>query len=98
MASIRLFRRKPKPAYWLHICGGCLISLKHILSTAQCVKILDGNFDRRLKNVAAYVGNPNLEDSSERYFILDFCWHKRYNNNDLPDTAIYDIGIVLVSL
>ena len=98
MASIRLFRQSAKPAYWLHICGGCLISLNLILSAAQCIIIIRENFIRQERNLAAYVGGIKLEDLKCRYFIEDSVYHNGYDPNDIANTAVNDIGVILVSL
>ena len=98
MASIKVFRNQAKPQYWIHICGGCLISLKHILSAAQCIIILQKKVRRHLKLIAAHVGDLDLKGPSKLHYIIGFHKHNGYNENDPGYTAANDIGVILVSL
>ena len=98
MASIRLFIQLPELKYWLHICGGCLISLRHILTAAQCIILLQEKFNPTLKNAAAFVGSLDLDGTFKQYFIRDFEKHDGYNESDVYNTAVNDIGVILVSL
>ena len=88
----------PELQYWLHICGGCLISVRHILTAAQCIILLQEKYNPTLKNAAAFVGNVHLDGTSKRHFVQDFEKHEGYNENDVYNTAVNDIGIILVSL
>ena len=98
MASIKVFRNQAKPQYWLHICGGCLISLKHILSAAQCIIMLKKKFKLHLKHIAAHVGDLDLKGPSKPHYIIGFHEHNGYDENDASNTAVNDIGVTLVSL
>ena len=98
MASIRVSENPADPLSWLHICGGCLISLKHILSAAQCIMLLQGIFNPGLKNAAACIGNLKLSDPWRRYYVQDSQRHNGYNENNVFNTAVNDIGVILVSL
>ena len=98
MASIMVSEKPADPKYWLHICGGCLISLKHILSAAQCIMLLQEIFNPELKNAATSIGNIKLYDPWKRYHIKDFHRHNGYDENDVANTAANDIGVILVSL
>ena len=88
----------PELQYWLHICGGCLISVRHILTAAQCIILLQEKCNPTSKKAAAFVGNVHLDGTSKRHFVQDFEKHDGYNENDVYNTAVNDIGIILVSL
>ena len=98
MASIKALKKPTGPEDWLHFCGGCLINLKFILTAAQCITILEERFIRRLKNVAVFIGNLQLNGPSKRHDIMAYRKHNGYDPNDMANTAANDIGVILVSL
>ena len=98
MASLRLFLKFTKAAKWIHICGGCLISLQHVLSAAQCVILIRKHFNREVKNAAAFFGSLYIDGFSNSYLIKDTMGHNIYNESCVYYTSGYDIGVILVCL
>ena len=104
MASIRLLKNETNFTKWYHICGGCLISLQHILTAAQCIilinKKLQSEFEKapEYDAAAAFVGTLHLDDSTEPSMIEDMEYNNVYNPKNVRDTTGYDIGVILVRL
>ncbi|KAK4878900.1 hypothetical protein RN001_011406 [Aquatica leii] len=66
----------------VHFCGGSIISVRWILTSAQCLSIVP-NF-----NVVA--GTTSLTTGGTTYQVAKFTKHNSFN----PITFIYDVGVV----
>ena len=74
------------------ICSGTLISIKNVLTTAQCIfnirKVLEME---NCTDIGAYIDR-------KRYEIADWKPHPRYNSNMVSRYYNYDLGLIRVSL
>ena len=96
MASIRLLKNNTDITKWYHICGGCLISLQHILTAAQCIILINEKLHSGFEAAAAFVGTLYLDDSTQPSMIKDMEYNNLYDPENVRDTAGYDIGVILV--
>ena len=98
MASLTLFLKLTDARKWIHICGGCLIFLQHVLSAAQCVILIRKHFNREVTNAVALFGSLYIEGFSDSYLIKYTMGHNIYNKSCVYYSSGYDIGVILVCL
>ena len=88
VVSIQIFR--------MHICGGCVISQKHILTTANCIYYLHMRSRETWNNVTVLAGTTDLLLEGCRYNIEFALINPLYDPNNYIGSSDYDIGVFLV--
>ena len=74
-----------------HVCTGCLVSPRHILSSAGCIKNLF-----KSENNVTYVLTAFINQIHHK--ILQALYHKTYDKVHHKNYRSYDIGMALVCI
>lgn len=74
------------------ICGGAIISERHILTGGMCAKYHTRPFDRSI----VVTGTISLTRAGETHRIIHAIAHPLFHRH-YPDSIRYDIGVVTVS-
>ena len=85
---IALFKRN-----MTRVCIGCLVSWRHIVSTAGCIDSLlkNGNDEQHLSGVTAFIGKTD-------YKIIQAVYHSKYKYETGNYRRVFDVGLALVCL
>ena len=76
-------------------CGGCIISLSHVLSAAHCLILRLEDIGEILDKISIYAGSINRKVGGREYFPKHIDTHPEYNYGTLGEP--FDIGLVTVS-
>ena len=76
-------------------CGGCIISLSHVLSTAHCLILKPKDTGEILDKISIYAGSINRKDCGREYFPKHIDTHPTYDYGTMGTP--FDIGLVTVS-
>lgn len=77
-------------------CGGALISVKHVLTSANCVKPMADNPYSLAERIVVQVGSDTL-DSGKSHSVARAAYHKDFS--DSPYETVFnpnDIGVLTV--
>ena len=79
-----------------HICGGCLISEEHVLSSAQCIIHILKYGGHNFINATVVIGVTDLSKNGIIHTIR-YVHHFHYTrNNEFIVEEAYDVGLILV--
>ena len=78
-----------------HICSSGIISVRHLLSTAECVIYIQDNGGINFANASAVFGNINLVYGTKLKILL--VKHHSLFDSSSSMPANYDVGLVLVT-
>ena len=88
MASLKINRK--------HFCGGCLISKVHVLSSAQCVSIIEIHGGINHANASVLLGTTRILGYGINRKVARIEYHPNFNPSNPLDTSAFDIGLILV--
>ena len=74
-----------------HICNGCLISPRHIVSSAACIKEL-------LKKIIGIRSKLFAVIRQKEHKIINAVYHSNYKPEALWNYRFYDVGVAMVRL
>ena len=74
-----------------HICNGCLISPRHIVTSAACIKKLTRNLKRISKKLFAVM-------MQQEHKIINTVYHPNYKPGEFWYHRFYNFGVALVRL
>ena len=86
-----VFLKIPKKGF---VCGGCLISKIHILTTAHCIEDFIEKKEPKYEGLLAVVGTSSLKNDGIPHPIKHLDVHHLFDINDKQSFA--DIGLVTV--
>ena len=81
---------------WLHICGGCLISVQHVLTAGQCIYLTNKYSKPDLRSANVWMANPYLNGTPKISNVKHLEHHSKYKPENPEVTSGYDIGVILV--